>query len=81
MSYPFTAASEITLTKMDAPGYVHIRGRGPCNWCQPPWWPATEEEIRAHAFPEASEEFLREVIDVSRRLIEADLLDAAGLEG
>lgn len=41
-------------------GYYHIRGRGPCNWAQPPHWPCSTEVLRAHAFPEASEQFLLE---------------------
>lgn len=40
-------------------GYYHIRGEGPCNWAQPPEWPCSEEMLRAHAFPEACEEFIR----------------------
>jgi hypothetical protein len=39
-------------------GYFYIRGDGPCNWAQPPTWPCSEETLRAHAFPEASEEFI-----------------------
>ena len=40
-------------------GYWHIRGDGPCNWAQPPEWPCDEPTLRAHAFPEASEKFIR----------------------
>lgn len=43
-------------------GYYHIRGDGPCNWAQPPYWPCSIEVLRAHAFPEASDGFLREAI-------------------
>lgn len=39
-------------------GYWHIRGRGSCNWAQPPIWPCDEATLRAHAFPQASELFL-----------------------
>ena len=41
-------------------GYWHLRGDGPCEWAQPPSWPCSEETLRAHAFPEASEKFIRE---------------------
>ena len=52
-------------------GYYHIRGVGPCNWCQLPMWPCDEATIRASAFPEAAEYFLREVIEEARRLLES----------
>jgi hypothetical protein len=39
-------------------GYTIVRGAGPCNWTQVPQWPCSEEEIRKHAFPEASEDFI-----------------------
>lgn len=42
-----------------ASGYWHIRGDGPCNWAQPPTWPCSESVLREHAFPEASEAFIR----------------------
>lgn len=48
----------ITVTRLDS-GYVHLRGRGPCNWAQPPHWPCDEATLRAHAFPQASEAFIR----------------------
>ena len=44
-------------------GYWHVRGNGPCEWAQPPHYPCDEETLRAHAFPEASEEFIREASD------------------
>lgn len=44
-------------------GYVLLRGEGPCNWAQPPHWPCNEETLRAHAFPEASERFIRECLN------------------
>lgn len=50
--------AEITLTQLSS-GYVLVRGRGPCNFTQVPHWPANEDTIRQHAFPEASEEFIR----------------------
>ncbi len=41
-------------------GHWHIRGRGPCEWAQPPAWPCTPEELDAAFFPEASEDFRSE---------------------
>jgi len=40
-------------------GYYHVRGRGPCNWSQPPVWPCSDETLRLHAFPQASEAFIQ----------------------
>ena len=59
----------MTITSIDrmSSGYWHIRGRGPCNWCQPPEFPCSEEIIREHSFPEASEEFIRAVVDEANR--------------
>lgn len=51
-------------------GWWHIRGAGPCNWTQPPCWPATEDQIKSHAFSEASEEFLRAAATASAEAIE-----------
>jgi len=51
----------ITITQLPS-GYWHIRGRGPCNWAQPPHWPCSEEVLRAHAFPQASEEFFADAL-------------------
>ena len=42
-----------------ASGYYHVRGNGPCEWAQPPRWPCDEDTLRAHAFPQASEQFIR----------------------
>lgn len=51
----------ITIKKLES-GYFHIRGVGPCEWTQPPIWPSSDVEfLRLHAFPQASEAFLREV--------------------
>lgn len=47
------------IVKRLASGWWHIRGNGPCNWAQPPIWPCDEETLRAHAFPQASEKFLK----------------------
>lgn len=52
MTHPITA-------KRLPSGWWHIRGTGPCNWSQPPRYPCAEDEIRQHAHPEASEEFIR----------------------
>ena len=49
---------KITATPMES-GYWHVRGEGPCNWAQPPNWPCSEEVLRASAFNEASEDFIR----------------------
>jgi hypothetical protein len=57
--------SEIQIKRLPS-GHYHIRGRGPCNWTQPPVWPADEQAIRDHAFPQASETFLRAVVDRAR---------------
>ena len=43
-------------------GYFRIQGEGPCEWAQVPNWPCDEQTIRDHAFPEASEKFIREVV-------------------
>lgn len=43
-------------------GYILIRGNGPCNWAQVPYWPCDEEVLRDHMFPEASEAFLKEAL-------------------
>jgi len=45
-----------------ASGYVKLSGSGPCEWAQPPVWPCSEEVLRAHAFPEASEGFIRSAL-------------------
>ena len=51
----------IEVTRLSS-GYWHIRGIGPCNWAQPPTWPCDETTFLAHAFPEASDEFIREAM-------------------
>ena len=43
-------------------GYWHVRGNGPCEWAQPPHYPCDEETLRAHAFPEDSDKFIREAL-------------------
>ena len=58
-------AGRITGLKQISTGWYHIRGIGPCNWVQTPEWPATEAVIREHAFPEASEEFIKLVIEAA----------------
>lgn len=65
MTQPGQSYSEMTdaiSIKQLPTGYWHIRGHGGCNWTQPPRWPCDEATIRASAFPEASESFLREVV-------------------
>ncbi len=47
-------------------GYWHVRGTGPCNWSQPPYWPCDDKTLRKHAFPEAGECFLLEAISTAR---------------
>jgi hypothetical protein len=50
-------------------GYWLLSGRGPCNYSQPPDFPCSEEDIRSHAHPGASEEFLREAVaEANRRM-------------
>jgi hypothetical protein len=47
-----------TITIKPLPsGHVHIRGRGPGNWAQPPRWPCSFKELDESFFPEASREF------------------------
>lgn len=50
--------SEVKVKKLST-GYYHIRGNGPCEWAQPPRWPCDEATLRAHSFPQASEQFIR----------------------
>lgn len=47
-------------------GYVHLRGDGTCNWAQPPHWPCDEATLREHAFPGASEAFIRECVAIAQ---------------
>jgi hypothetical protein len=50
----------ITVKQLSS-GYWLVRGKGPCEWAQPPQWPMTDEEsLRKYAFPEASDRFIRE---------------------
>ena len=55
----------VRVRKLES-GYWHVRGFGPCNWAQPPAWPCDEATLRAHAFPQASEEFIRAALDAAR---------------
>ena len=59
----------VTITRLDS-GYYHIRGAGPCEWAQPPWWPCDGVTLRAHAFPEASERFIRRVVALAERAMD-----------
>ena len=56
---------QVDIRKLST-GYYHVRGDGPCNWAQLPHWPADEQTIRAYAFPEASEEFIRAAVAAAR---------------
>lgn len=48
----------IVVTRLSS-GYYHIRGNGPCEWAQVERWPCDETALRAGAFPEASDTFIR----------------------
>jgi hypothetical protein len=63
----------ITLKRLPS-GYWHIRGSGPCEWAQPPFWPCNRRVLEASFFPEASERFRQELYDA------LDRLDRPGLE-
>jgi hypothetical protein len=52
---------KIEISRMST-GWWHIRGVGPCNWSQPPCWPCSEAVLRAHAFPQASDEFIKDAL-------------------
>ncbi len=58
---------KISIKRLDA-GYLHIRGEGICNWSQPP-----EHEImdfaciRKHAFPQASDDFIRKAVKAVKK--------------
>jgi len=56
----------ITVKRLES-GYYHVRGDGPCNWAQPRCWPCSEDSLRASAFPEASEAFLRAAAERARK--------------
>ena len=56
-----TTKPHITFERLSS-GYWHIRGGGPCEWAQPPCLPCSEETLRAHAFPQASDYFIRETL-------------------
>lgn len=56
----------ITVRRLPS-GHWHVRGEGPCNWTQPTRWPATEAELREHAFTQASDAFLRAAADLAAR--------------
>ncbi len=51
----------ITVKRLES-GYWHIRGVGPCNWSQPPHWPCTQQALREHAHPGASDAFIAEAL-------------------
>ena len=63
---------QITIKPLNnGTGYYRIGGTGCCNWCQVPRWPATPDEITVGMFPEAGDEFRREVQREAERAIEA----------
>lgn len=53
-------------------GYWHIRGEGPCNFAQVAAWPCGADVLEASFFPEAGQEFRREVRWLLERLTEAE---------
>ncbi len=53
-------------------GFWKITGEGPCNWAQPPLWPCSEATLRAHAFPEASEQFIHDAMRAAEMRIGKD---------
>ena len=62
---------QITIKPLNnGTGCYRIGGTGCCNWCQVPRWPATPDEIAAGMFPEAGEEFRREVQREANRVLE-----------
>ena len=62
--------NDLEIRRLDS-GYWHIRGNGPCEWAQPPTWPCDEATLRAHAFPESSETFIRAALRASETAGEA----------
>lgn len=52
----------ITVKRLSS-GYWLVRGRGFCEWAQPPHWPCDEDTLRKHAFPQASEAFIRAALN------------------
>lgn len=58
---PSEIPTTITARRLDS-GYWLISGRGPCEWSQPPSWPCDEATLREHAFPQASDQFIREAM-------------------
>jgi len=63
-------APEVFTVRKLSSGYYHIRGVGVCNWAQPSHWPCHEDTLRASAFPEASEDFLRAVQRTANAMME-----------
>jgi len=67
-----TADQRAIHVKWLASGYYLVRGTGPCEWVQVPAWPCEEATLREHAFPEASESFIREALRAMRGLESED---------
>ena len=61
----------ITVKRLQS-GYWHIKGKGPCNYSQPPYWPCDYQMLERFAHPEASERFLHQAEEVA--MIKAGLL-------
>lgn len=55
---------EIRVRQLES-GYWYVRGKGVCNFSQPPHWPCDAEVLRQHAHPEASDEFIRQAAKVA----------------
>ena len=51
----------LTVKRLET-GWYHVRGYGPCEWAQPPYWPCSEEMLREYAFAHASETFIRNAL-------------------
>lgn len=66
-SIDFPHESDDVDVKQLSSGWFHIRGFGPCEWSQPPTWPCSEDEIRRHAFPQASERFIHAACRLANR--------------
>lgn len=57
---------KITIQRLES-GYYHIHGDGPCEWAQPPCWPCDEVTLRKHAFPEASNGFIKAALNQAEK--------------
>ncbi len=64
MTYSVEVTATVRVRQLPS-GWWHIRGRGPCNWSQPPIWPCSESVLREHAFPQASEKFFSDALKIA----------------